>query len=387
MANWKFTDDYLSSYPALENSILSLLVFSEHAIEGSNFTGTMDVNSTGVALGTLGQLVGLQSIAVSGTIVEDNNTLTVTFQSNETQSFLDGIKANIPLIGNAVTQASASVRTVTDKSQTAEDDPFKDEFILNVTLTIGSASVDIISTVPMNGGFFTLIGEFTGVGIQLSDLNFLMGSLAGGEAWFPSQQLGPYNEGSPSYGLLSLSVTGYIVFSPAFSIAISSVTVMVGISQLPIYETKMYLDPLGVWVTVSDPIHNAQVAWGLSGEVKLLNYNNQGVTGLDNPDFTFNFDMGFPYPPSQPNFSFSGYLDNPDGKPVNLMLQDLLGPGTNVGLSSELVIESFELDSIANITTGEISDFSTSIEISGGFGILSTFDLEKISIGVTYSGD
>ena len=387
MASWKFTDDYLGSYPVLENSILSLLVFSEHTIEGSNFTGTMDVSETGIALATLGHIVDLQSIPVSGTITENDSTLTIVFQSNAAQAFLEGVKNNVPLIGNAVTAASSTVRTVADKSQTTEDDPITDEFSLNVALTIGNMSVNILSSVPMNGGFFTLIGEFSGVGIQLSDLNFLMGSQAGGESWFPSEKLGPYNQGSPSYGLLTLSITGYILFTPSFSISISSVTVMVGISQLPIYDNKMYLDPLGVWVTVSDPVNNASVTWGLSGEVKLLNYNNQGISGLDAPDFIFNFDMGFPIPPSQPNFSFSGYLDNPDGKPVNLMLQDLLGSETSVGLSPDLVIKSFEIDSTADVTTGKISDFSTSIAMSGGFGILSTFDLEKISIAVTYSGD
>ena len=221
MANWKFTDDYLSSYPALDNSILSLLVFSEHSIDGTDFTGTMDVNATGVALATLAQIVGLQSIGVSGTVVESNGTLTVTFNSTDAEAFLKGIKSNIPLIGNAVTQASASVTTVTDKSQTADDDPTTDNFSLNVTMTIGNASVNIVSSVPMNGGFFSLTGEFTGIGIQLSDLNFLMGGLAGGEAWFPSQKLGPYNEESPSYGLISLSLTGYIVLSPSFNISIS----------------------------------------------------------------------------------------------------------------------------------------------------------------------
>lgn len=387
MADWKFTDDYKTNYPALENSILNLLVFSQHTINGTTFTGTLDVAATGVALRVLSLIVNLQSIDVTGTVSESNNTLTVEFTSSNAQAFLDGVANSIPLLGNSVTKAaSMAVKTVTNKSQTEDDDPTTDDFLLNVTMQVGSSQVDVAATIPMNGGFFSLTGEFTGVGIQLSDLNFLMGSLASGESWFPAQQLGPYNQGSPSYGLLSLGLTGYVILDPSFSIVISSVTVMVGISQLPLYDTKMYLDPLGVWCTVNDPVNNAHVAWGLSGAVKLLNYNNQGPPGLSNPDFTFNFDMGFPVPPDQPNFSFSSYLDNPDNNSVNLMLQDLLGSGTDVGLSSNLTINSFTLDSTADVTTGKISDFSTSIQMSGGFGLLSSFDLEQISIDVTYEG-
>lgn len=386
MADWKFTDDYETDYPALENSILSLLVFSQHSINGTIFTGTLDVAATGVALRVISLIVDLQSIDVAGTVTESNDTLTVEFTSTNAQAFIDGVSQTIPLLEYPVTQAaSMSIKTVTDQAQTSEDIPTTDDYLLNVTMQIGSSQVDVASTIPMNGGFFSLTGVFTGVGIQLSDLNFLMGSLATGEAWFPSQELGPYDEGTPSYGLLSMGLTGFVILEPDFSIVMSSVTVMVGISQLSIFDVKMYLDPLGVWVTVNDPVNNANVQWGLSGTVKLLNYNNQGLGGLSAPDFTFDFDMGFPTPDEQ-NFAFSSYLGNPDSNPVNLMLQDLMGQSTDVGLSDSLTINSFTLDSTANINTGEISDFSTSINMSGGFGLFTSFDLEEIAIDVTFEG-
>ncbi len=50
MAAWKFTDDYGAQYPALTGSILSELVFSAHALNDTDFTGTLDVNATGPAL-------------------------------------------------------------------------------------------------------------------------------------------------------------------------------------------------------------------------------------------------------------------------------------------------------------------------------------------------
>lgn len=386
MAAWKFTDDYLSSYPALENSILSILVFSEHSISGTDFTGTMDVGASGLALTTLANLVDLQSIQVSGTVSQANDTLTVQFQSTDAAAFLNGIQTYIPLIGNQVTAASCAVKTVCLKSQTSEDEPNTDEFDLNINITIGGNSVQITSTVPMNGGFFSLTGTFEGLGIQLSDLNFLMGSLSSGEAWFPAQELGPYNQNNPSYGLLSLAITG-MVTPDTFGIAISSVTVMVGISGLPLYGNKLYLDPLGVWITISDPGSNPTPTWGLSGAAKLLNYNNQGPAGLSNPDFVFEFDMAFPTP-SQNSFSFSGNFDNREAqKPVTLMLKDLISPSTDVGISPTLTIDCFDIETVADTNTGTISEFQTSIAMSGGFGLLESFDLEKISISVAYSGD
>ena len=44
MANWKFTDQYGSAYPALANSILSKLIFDvpegKSPIDGTNFFST-----------------------------------------------------------------------------------------------------------------------------------------------------------------------------------------------------------------------------------------------------------------------------------------------------------------------------------------------------------
>ncbi|MCB0429496.1 MAG: hypothetical protein H6585_02530 [Flavobacteriales bacterium] len=386
MAAWKFTDDYLKTYPALASSILDALVFSDHALNGNAFTGTLDVNASGAALGTLGLIVNMTEIHVAGTVTNADNTLTVSFQSTDADAFRTGVANAIPIIGGEITKAaSMGIDNITKTTDTADDGPTKDQFDLNVELAVGSSTVTIVSQVPMNGGLFSLEGTFENVGIGLDDLNFLMGSLASGNAWFPTEQLGPYMKGQTSFGLLSMGITAFVRLEPSFSLAISSISVSVGISKLPLMGQSLYLDPLAVWVTVVDPMGKAAASWGLQGSVKLLNYANQGVSGLTNPDFVFDFAMTFPNPPTYPNFLLNGTLENPASKSVNVMLQDLLGSSTDVGLSTDLTVNSFEFDTSADVTTGTISEFSTSIAMSGGFGLLKDFDLEEVAISVSYS--
>jgi hypothetical protein len=386
MAAWKFTNQYGATYPALEGSILSLLVFDAHTLEGASFTGTLDVAASGAALTTLGALVGMQTIGVAGTVTDDGTTLTVSLRSTDDAGFTRGVAGSIPLIGGSVTEAAwMTQNTVCTRSGSADEGPKTDEVTLHVTLRVGRASVVIACQVPMNGGFFSLTGDFEGVGISLSDLDFLMGSLASGNAWFPTEQLGPYTKGSPAFGLLSMTLTGYIGLTPSFSVSISSVTVMVGISALPLMPTALYMDPLGVWVTVTDPTGAAAAHWGLEGAVKLCNYADPGPAGLAAPDFEFDFAMSFPTP-ADPAFGVSGVLQNPSSKSVNVMLQDLLGPETRIGLAEELTVTAFEFDTSADVTTGTISDFSTSIAMSGRFGLFEQLTLESFSVAVIYTG-
>jgi hypothetical protein len=386
MATWRFTDEYGAKYPALANSILALLAFDTHTLTGTAFTGTLDVAATGAALTTLGQMVGMGTIAVAGTVTDDGSTLTVALRSTDHDAFRDGVAASIPLIGGSVTTAaSMAVNTVCTKADTAEDGPTSDAITLFVTLAVGSAQVTITCQVPMNGGFFSLTGDFENVGISLSDLDFLMGSLASGNAWFPTEQLGPYTAGSPQFGLLSMALTGYITTSPSFGISIASVTVMVGISKLPLMPTALYMDPLGVWVTVVNPTGTAVPSWGLEGAVKLCNYANPGPVGLSAPDFEFDFAMSFPTPANQV-FAVSGALQNPSSKSVNVMLQDLLGPTTDIGLASDLTVDAFDFDGSADLSTGTISDFSTAITMKGQFGIFTQLSVTSFSVSVAYTG-
>lgn len=385
MANWKFTDQYSKTYPALDNSILSLLVFSEHKLDGEKFTGTISVKDTGVALKTLSLIVDLPTIDVTGTVKESNDKITIELTSTDADAFKDGVVKHIPLIGNAVQSANLSVKTITSKKQTKEDSPDTDEFDLDVSIKIGNGTVKITAGIPMNGGFLSLGGDFSDFTIGLNDLNFLMGDAAAGNSWFPTSELGPYAKDQTSFGLLSLDITSYIALDP-FKISITGVMAQVGINKLPLKDKALYMDPLAVWISATDIQTKTNVAWGLTGAAKLCNYDNPGPSGLSDPDFTFDFTMGFPTT-SDPAFTFSGNLDNPSSKSVNVMLQDLLGADTNIGLKSELTIKTFELETSANTSTGKITDFSTSIEMSGGFGILENFDLESIAVSVSYTGD
>src|SRR5262245_29631573 len=157
MATWKFTDDYGTQYPALAGSILNLLVFSDHTITGTTFTGTLDVTATGAALATLGQIVNMTSIAVGGTVTSANNTLTVSLASSDTTAFTAGVAQSIPLIGGSITQnASLTIDTVVTTTDDPDEGPTTDQFNLNVTFAVGSHSVTIVSQVPMNDGFISL---------------------------------------------------------------------------------------------------------------------------------------------------------------------------------------------------------------------------------------
>lgn len=382
MASWKFTDTYGTQYPSLASSVLGMVVFSSYSLNGTSFTGTMDVAASGVSLATLGALLNMTSIDVSGTVTNLNNTLTVDLQSTDNAAFTAGVANSIPLIGGSITQnAWMTINTVATTSDDPSAGPQTDNMELVVILAIGSHSVQIDSQVPMNGGFFSLAGTFTNVGITLSDLNFLMGSLADGNAWFPAEELGPYYDSGTALSLLDMSLTMYIQLDP-LTVTMSSISVNVGITNIPLLGQQLYMDPLGVGVTVTNPTSNAQAAWGLEGSLVLCNYARPGDTA--NPDFTFDFALGFPSA-SQPVYSFSAQFENPSNLPVNTMLQDLLGSSTNVGLPATLTINSFEFAADADSTSGQITDLSTSIAMSGGFGLLANFDLEAISIQVEYN--
>ncbi|HYP08601.1 MAG TPA: hypothetical protein VER03_20365 [Bryobacteraceae bacterium] len=376
MASWKFTDDYGAKYPALQSSVLSLLVFSDHTLTGTAFVGTLDVGASGAALATLGQLLSVSSIAVSGQVADSGSTFSVALASTDAGTFRDGIAASIPLIGKQVTAASMSVNTVAATTDSSDAGPQKDDLDLSVTLTIGSSSLVLTSVVPMHGGLFTIDGTFDNVGVGLDDLKFLMGSLQAGDQWFPSTQLGPYYSGGAKLSLLGLDLTINVNLSP-FTVTVVSVTVGIGLTGINLMSQKLYLNPLGVWVTVEDPGGSASVGWALEGAIVLCNYARPG--DFKNPDFAFDFDMDLT------NYSISGQLENADALSINTMLQDLLGQGTSVGLPTALTIDKFDFAAAVDKNSGSVSDFSTDLAMSGGFGLFETLDVEEISISVAYS--
>jgi hypothetical protein len=376
MASWTFVTDYGKQYPALKSSVLNLLVFSEHALNGTAFTGTLDVAASGAALGTIGKLLGLPSIAVAGQVTNVNDKLTVTLNSTDAKAFRDGIAGSIPLIGKQVTAASMSINTVTTPKDDPDTGPQTDNIDFSVTLAIGAASVTIGTQVPMHGGLFTIEGTFVNVGVTLNDLSFLMGTLGPGNKWFPSSELGPYNQGQPALSLLGLSITVYVNLSP-FKVSVSSVAVGIGITGINLMDKKLYLNPIGVWATVEDPAGSPSVEWAIQGAIALCNYARPG--DYQNPDFTFDFAMNLT------NFAVSGEFENPASLTIEVMLQDLLGQGTNIGIPKNLTLDRFAFDAAADKSTGKLTEFSTAVAMSGGFGLFESFDLEEISISVAYA--
>jgi len=376
MASWTFVTDYGAQYPALKSSVLNLLVFSEHTLNGTAFTGTLDVAASGAALGTIGKLLGLTSIAMAGEVTNAGNTLTVTLASSDAKAIRDGIAASIPLLGKQVTAASMSIDTVTTPKDDPDTGPQKENFDFSATLAIGSRSVTISTQVPMNGGLFIIEGTFVNVGITLQDLSFLMGSLGTGNQWFPSSQLGPYNQGQPALSLLGLSLTVYVNLSP-FKVALSSVAVGIGITGIDLLNKKLYLNPIGVWATVEDPTGSPTVEWAIEGAIALCNFGRPG--DYQNPDFTFAFAMNLT------NFLLSGEFENPYNLTIDVMLQDLLGQSTNIGLPKTLTLDKFDFEAAADKSTGKLTEFSTNVAMSGGFGLFENFDLEEIAISVAYA--
>ncbi len=409
MANW-IINEYAGDYPGLNNSILYFLAFSSHELDGDgiNFTGSLDVTGSNGVLTTLGAMVGLNDIAVSGSVNIDSTTLTVNIRSADSEDsiFIRAFEAIIQLFDSKITAAKLAINTIVEAGQAGDGQPITvtngddsetepdlitDEFDIQMSLSIGTSGgqADIVSQVPIHGGMLNLTGDFTDLDIGLDDLNFLMGALGDEDhAWFPNDQLEAYTPNTAQFCLLNLSLSGFVNAADPTNIDISTISVTVGLTQLVLLSDRLYMDPLGVVITLTDTTDNAitpTVVWGLVGSAKLCNYNTPGVDGLDSPDFEFDFSMDFPNLPDFPTFAFSGNLENPSGNSVNLMLKDLIPEDIDIGLDEKLTVNSFEIDTEADMDTGTISSFYTSIDMSAGFGLLVNFDLESVSISVDYS--
>jgi hypothetical protein len=377
VASWTFVVDYGSQYPALKSSVLSLLVFSEHSISGTEFAGVLDVTASGAALATMGLLLNVTSIAMKGSVTNADNTLTVSLANTNPQVFIAGISANVPLIASRVTSSGMSVNTVTTTQDDPDEGPKQDDFTLYVTLQLSSAaSVTITTQVPMNGGIFILEGTFSNLGITLADVGFLMGNKSTGDQWFPGKELGPYYQRQPALNLLGITLTLYAALSP-FRVSVSAVEVGIGITGIDLYKQRLYLNPIGVWVTVADPLGSAELTWAIEGALALCNYERPGEP--EHPDIRYDFAMDLT------NFAISGEYERAAGVTINTMLQDLLGSGTDIGLPPKLTLDKFDFEASADKSSGTLTEFSMDIAMSGGFGLLANLDLQEISVSFAYS--
>ena len=237
----------------------------------------------------------------------------------------------------------------------------------------------ISAQVPLAAGFLPLTGTFTGVGISLSDLDFLIKGGGGGSDWFPTAELGPYASGSPSFSLISITLTLYVVLQPTISMKYSSVSVEIGITNIPLMDQRLYLNPLAVVVTVpsGDPTSPASI--GLVGDVVLCSYKTPGNTTA--PDATLELQMGLT------DFSVSAQLLVPEGQTglgIKELVSDLMGAETDIGLPDTLTLTEFNMYAQADKSQGIISSFATEIAMSGGFGLFTDFDIQSFDLSLEY---
>lgn len=374
MASWKFTDKYAETYPGLKTSVLNVLAFSDHTLDDTKFTGTLDLTASGSALDILKDLINLTSVPLEGTVTEKDKTLTVKLAPVDDAKITKEVAAKFPLIGESVTKNASFALEVKVSSTKGLS---KNVFNLSIKVGIGSREATLVTQVPMSPGVFMIAGSFTDFGVGLNDLNFLMGSLAKDDAWFPSAELGPFNKNSPALELLDLGLALYVEAPPSLKMTVISVSTSIGLTKIPIMDQRLYLSPLGVAATVIDPVGKTSVNWGFLGSLVLCNYQHPG--DLSKADFSFNFAMGIS------DYSITAAYDNPDDKPLSQLINDLLGEETELGLPEKLTITKFEFAAKANKTSGNISDFSAAIGMSGGFGLLEDLDLDSASISVDYN--
>ncbi|MCH8620965.1 hypothetical protein [Undibacterium sp. TS12] len=396
MAYWKFTDVYGSTYPALTNSILSILVFdvpSGTPINGTNFNASLDLQATGKAMGVLSSMLGMTTVPMTGTVTTTNNILNIDLASSNNAAILSALAACIPLIGGQLMQAaSLAIKNTTPQSATVDDDPTTDQFNLNTTVKIGNGSGDVTTQIPMSNGLFTMSATFSNFGIGLSDLNFLVPQAQFSSMFPTTLPTNYYNPASTTLNLLSLELSLYVKTSPSLSISVNNVSTSIGIVNIPLYPNALYLNPLAIWISVSNPLSSQPTpTWGLNGSIALYPYGKQTSPPSVPPDFSYDLAMQMPTR-SDPTFSVTGTLDNPQNLPVSQILCDLMNDGSfNTGISNQLTLEKFDFATVADTSTGTINEFSVEIAMdasgNGGsyIGLFSdSFGVKDFSIAVAY---
>lgn len=374
MANWKFTDKFASTYPGLKSSVLSVLDFSEHTLEDSEFSGTLDLAASNPALAVLEKLIKISKLALKGTVTEKDKTLTIKLAPTDDADITRAVASQLPLIGGKVTRKATLALEVKVSSAKGLA---TNSFDLKITIGIDSREATVVTQVPMSPGVFMLQGNFEDFGITLNDLDFLMGKQTPENQWFPSTELGPFDKGSPALELLDLGLALFVETKPDWSIKVISISSSIGLTQLPVIDDRLYLNPLGVTSTISNPKGQTAINWGFMGTLVLCDYEHPG--DLDKANFSFKFTLGIT------DFSISAQYENPDDKPLSKLISDLLGVKTELGLPEELTITKFEFSAQANKASGKIASFSAAVGMSGGFGLLEDLDLDSASISVDYN--
>jgi hypothetical protein len=216
----------------------------------------------------------------------------------------------------------------------------------------------------MNGGLCTVEGTTSGLSISLGDLQFLTANA--GSDWFPQSQLGTFFS-STALQLLGISVGLSIALSP-LSISLTSVELGIGLTGLALDPSRLYLSPLGVYVTIQDPVGVANVVWSIMGTLALCSSTTPG--NYQNPDLALDMATDLT------DFSVSASLENPSDVTVNAAIVDLLGAKASIGLADSLTVETFDID-LALQSDGTPSSF----------GLFESLTAEEIALCIQYTND
>lgn len=397
MADWKFTDEYLVDYPALDNSILSVLVFdvdSGSPIDGTSFKAPLDLTASGTSLNVLSIMLGMTSIPVEGTVTTTDDTLNVSLYSTNNDDILAALADCLPLIGGSILQsASITIVNSTPANYTVEDDPVTDTFDINTTIAIGEGTGSVVTQVPLSSGMFTMSATFSGFGITLSDLDFLVPDGTFTEMFPTTLPEAYYNPETTSLSLLSLELSLHVATSPSLDVSVGTVTTSIGIENLALLPDALFLNPLAVWVSITDPYSNPVASWGLTASVMLYPFGEQTNPPTAEPDFTFELDMEMPVGDST-TLTVDGEYSNPENLAVSRIICDLMNDGSyDTGIASTITLETFDFSSVADTSTGTVSEFVVDVGMSatnnGGTYVglfTSSFGVQDFSITVTYEG-
>lgn len=394
MTAWKFSDVYSAAYPAIINSILDVLVFDvpegTSPVSGENFFASLDLVASGAPMHVLASILGIKSIPIKGVVETTGSVLNVALKSDNDLEILSGL-ARIPLIGSCIQHAGLRIDTKTAAAATEEDEPEVDAFQIGIDIKIGSHTAALVMPVPMSEGLFFINGVFQQLGIRLGDLDFLVPGANFAEMFPSSLPTAYYNPANTSLDLLSLGLTLMVKTSPSFSFSVITVSTSIGIVDIPLYANALYLNPLAVQVSVSNPFSHPIPTWDLIGNISLYPFGKQTRPPSVAPDFTF--EMAAQMPSTEdPTFAVSGTLENPQKLPVAQILRDLMDDGNfDTGISDRLVLEKFDFNTAANCKSGTTDHFSVEIAMSAAdtnglyFGLFGAeLGIKDFSITVSY---
>jgi uncharacterized protein DUF6603 len=360
-----FVTTYGQRYPAVLQSTLGDLVFSQHTLsqEGA-FSGNLVLASS--YLQTLSKMLRLQTLLLSGTVREADGQLSVTLSLADAGPALTGLAGRVPMLA----AVDVTLRTIVDRTVA----PKVDEFILTVTLKLRDIPVKLTTNVPLEPANIAFHGKFSGVTIAPGDFDGLLG---GADKWFPHGAVAPLGGDKPRFELLSLDLYFADTTLDDFKLSLGAIGVALGIGHIPLMPDRLYIDPLSVGVMIGVPVAGAPIVT-LGGRLVLCSHERPGNTA--HPSLALALSVTIP------DLALSAAVENPETTPLAVVLRDLVSPDhdISIGLPEKLALTHARIGAQFDRTTHGIASFSASLGMSGGFGLLADLDLDPIEIAVAY---